>query len=46
MPSAPTSVAQSSAGPDIAANAQSLARSLRAANKSPNTARLASLAND
>lgn len=37
MTQAPTSDAQSSAGPDIAANAASFARHLRAANKSPNT---------
>jgi site-specific recombinase XerD len=37
MPSAPTSDAQSSAATDIPANATSFARSLRAANKSPNT---------
>jgi site-specific recombinase XerD len=37
MPSAPISAAESTAAPDIAANATSFARSLRAANKSPNT---------
>lgn len=37
MPSAPISAAESTAAPDIATNAQSFARHLRAANKSPNT---------
>lgn len=37
MPSAPISDRESTAAPDIPANAQSFARHLRAANKSPNT---------
>ncbi len=39
MQSAPTSGAHGTAGGDLAANAQSFARHLRAANKSPNTVR-------
>jgi hypothetical protein len=37
MKSAPTSGAESTVAADISANAQSFARHLRAANKSPNT---------
>src|SRR5688500_10514889 len=37
MPSAPTSAAESTPGTDIAANARSFARHLRAGNKAPNT---------
>ena len=37
MTSAPTGAAESTAAGDIPANAQSFARHLRAANKSPNT---------